>query len=1793
MRRNFAKKAISLLLMAAMLSTMLPVNTFAASGSNTGPTVIFEQESENTYTDVNQTDWFYEAVKYALENEIFSGTGKNTFSPNFSLTRAMYVTVLGRVAGIDVSQYNTSVFNDVAAHEWYAPYVAWAVEKGITDGTGNGNFSPNEAITREQMAKMTVAYFEAYQIPYGAEEQTASEPGDKSSISPWALDFVLKLWRAGLFKGNEKGNFNPRSNATRAEAAAFCMRIHEAVKEWAEKNMMLPPKQPEQSGSGEGGGSSTSYTLTFDTNGGNPITPASLPAGTKLDTLPVPLKLGAMFDGWFYDSACTSKVQDTDVLTRSLTLYAKFTDAGALVQEETLRYASALDQKPDFSIVVLADGKSLEEVKAALTAENLFAPGQTDIIKVTGSGGSFTISAKNGTFDEGASYKLTLTDDALRFSGYADTVRTFTFSIAKQEVMKLGLSDSLKYLPAAEVSNMTKDGSSVSSLSVPLATLGTDISILNYNEGTFTYDGEPGFEVGDVVALYEGVRPDQRNINDDSGDGDVAYVEITAVNGTTYSYKTADAKEVLFIPDILPVNTADDEDNDPDNNSLTIDKVKMFFGDDKYAELGLDATTTADEGDFIGFYTGTFGAGMSSAEFGRIINVSEDGDSNYVITYSIVTQDEMMSSADLHDTETLDGEKLLANTDVAALEARIMAQAMDSGFADRAADYLTALTLQTDGFAELGEKMNLESLCVLSEDGKPLSGSEIGLLGKVKPELSDLDVRASIGYWLPHFNKSGVSCNVTVSFKLTFNVGENAVVIKVSGTFTEEVKIETSLSADIIWKWYFIIPVPVDFVINTGFEFYTYTGIGVDASITTKENPGGMNIGAELEKLIDSADSERNKETKDALIEKYQEMLKTETDWVEIFSQEIFATEGGIDPFHIVAYSIKLEFIVSANVNVSIGCSFSHMAAKGYYYSLSLANKSATSRQADLVEERQEFTFYVLGTIGLRAGIKLTLEVGLFSVKLDSVGISAEAGVYVRLWGYFYYKYTYSASAGKNEKYAGALYVELGIYLEIKFFAQVLDSKYKYETDIYSNEWPLWSAGREDNVMDFSYDASGAPQFTMCGNLRSLKLDDKWFTMKQMNLKTGVDAEALYDDANDFTIEITNDAFTYDASNNKLTVTPSTGVSKLTGEMIITWKDAPLAFTSSSISRRIPLYWDTPVGSVAVVAYDIAPTADTEPSRMFSAINGESFDLPEDLRTPAWWENEYLFGGWYKDAAFTQPQPIPFIMPEGVKSITLYAKWTPNTHFPYYVEHYQEIPIGGMSTLVETETLYGTARTQVNLPEGKTYPGFYLDSWAPTQIFITAERGYYSAGVPNGVARYHYFRNSHTVVYHMLPDGVKDIEIKVRYGSPITQPHYVRPGYDFDGWDKEIPDTMPDQDGLVFTAKWKARTDTPFRVEHYVVKPGSTDDYTFRNSEKKTGATDTTVTAADHRLTLAGLQYDHATVNGQTITEANLNGDGKLVFKLYYKYSSDTADYTVRHVRESVGGSELESEGAVVFEETRNGLIGEETEAAARTYGIYRGFTAGPIAQKSIAYDGSTVVTIRYSRNNYTTTWDATGGSFADESFIKTQSVKYGAPIVRPEPPALEGRVFAGWEGGVDLGSIPILDNAMPGDNLGYYAIWSAPAEGDTITVYFSSDPTEEPEELKVTLGGSYSSLPFPEPTLEGYTFAGWYTQIGDKAITHETSVTIAADHTLYAFWTPDAYKIDYDLGDGGVNDPANPGSYTEQSGVITLKPPTREGYTFVGWYSGWGMAEKVEEDEAIPVGTRGYVRFLAEWEQN
>ena len=94
------------------------------------------------------------------------------------------------------------------------------------------------------------------------------------------------------------------------------------------------------------------------------------------------------------------------------------------------------------------------------------------------------------------------------------------------------------------------------------------------------------------------------------------------------------------------------------------------------------------------------------------------------------------------------------------------------------------------------------------------------------------------------------------------------------------------------------------------------------------------------------------------------------------------------------------------------------------------------------------------------------MYVGLFSLKLDRIGIVAEVGVYTQLYGYFFYHLEWIQGTQKKCNSAGALYIELGMYLDIKFVATLFSSsKLTWAPTIYANQWPLWSAGQRQNVM--------------------------------------------------------------------------------------------------------------------------------------------------------------------------------------------------------------------------------------------------------------------------------------------------------------------------------------------------------------------------------------------------------------------------------------------------------------------------------------------------------------------------------------------------------------------------------------------------------------------------------------------------------------------------------------------------------------------------------------------------------
>jgi len=320
------------------------------------------------FQDVSPTDWFYDAVVHVQEKGIFSGTNANSFSPKGTMTRAMYVTALGRMAGVDTGAYSTSSFADVKAGSWYAPYVEWAVKEGITDGTGGGKYSPNATVSREQMATMTLRYFESEQIPYQTENPVTTEPGDLADVSPWAADAVVKLWQAGVFTGDEKGNFNPREQATRAEAAVLFMRNNAVVEAWKNQNQtpVTPtptPTSPVTStptpspGGNSGGGTpgdngsspgagSTAYTLTFESNGGTAVAAQTVRKGQVLNNLPAPTKEGYIFQGWFTDSDFSLIFAEGSTLTEDIKLYAKYTDSVDRAVQSTPSYSVLDDAEP-------------------------------------------------------------------------------------------------------------------------------------------------------------------------------------------------------------------------------------------------------------------------------------------------------------------------------------------------------------------------------------------------------------------------------------------------------------------------------------------------------------------------------------------------------------------------------------------------------------------------------------------------------------------------------------------------------------------------------------------------------------------------------------------------------------------------------------------------------------------------------------------------------------------------------------------------------------------------------------------------------------------------------------------------------------------------------------------------------------------------------------------------------------------------------------------------------------------------------------------------------------------------------------------------------------------------------------------------------------------------------------------------------------------------------------------------------------------------------------------------------
>lgn len=1237
----------------------------------------------------------------------------------------------------------------------------------------------------------------------------------------------------------------------------------------------VEPLLPARPGSGAVKLSTRIFTIRFETDGGSPLEAIQLREGSRLGGLPIPYRADSIFLGWFYDADLDNRVSDNHVIQSNLTLYAQYTDTAPLAESETPRAATQLDQPQNFTFVVIApQALSIDQVKAGINGKNLNNPSETGFYEVSEltvqsqvNETQYVVSGRDGLFATGATYKFTLEDEQLRYAGYGQSVRDFNFTTEKAEVLNLSLNSGLIYISVEEISNFMVDGQASDSLSIPLAT--TDLGTIDFTSGSFDYDLSD-LAVGQAVAIYKGVRPDERSINDESGEGEVAYITITAVQGKTCQFVNAAAQDVLFTPDILPLNRDDDQDGQPDNDSVKVEKAVLDFASGDYAVLGLDDETTVDVGDFLAFYTGTMNSPDGQATYGRILSVESDGDW-YTLDFEAVSLETMRSVMDLYDNKGVSGETLLEGVDPSDLEDSVEQQARESGFAEEAATYLAALTLETEEFTTLKGDFDLAGYNIVLDDGTPLSPGDMQLMSGSKVEVEVTEIKATINKRLVHFEGlEGLRLTLKIGIEIKISTGEESeIVIGVTGYFEQEVRVSINASGGAVWKWWGIFPYIDEYRLNANIDLYEYTGIAIEATIATKEkdeeldtNDVGENLAKQIKDLLDARDKymgDDEQTVADGLNEKYAAMLENESDWVELFSQKIFEQEGSVDPFHILVYEINLNFVITANMNISIGCDFYYENAKRYNYSIGVFQKTCTTETIDLVEEHYEFTFYVMGTMGLRAGLKFEIKVGVFSTKLASLGISAEVGAYVRVWGYFYYELSYTTSRGRQSKSSGALYFELGIYMEIAFEAQAFKGTFSYNPTLYENEWPLWSAGARENVQAFAEMEEEITEISLKKHVQTFEVPDTLFTMSYLDLKTGETGEGFYDDAKSFKIEITNEAFSYDPQTNLLKLTPD-GDQSETADLVITWIQAPLVFTSEPIQRTIQLYWDNYNDGYAIVFHSRGGSAVPMILKPFNA----TVVAPADPVYPG-----YDFGGWFLDEALTRPYQIPETMPN--EDVQVYAKWIPRPDTSYRVDHYQQNLSNSLYTLVESEQLTGTTDSMVQ-PAVKDYPGFA----APALKAITVQAD------GRAVQSYYYSRNRYQLTFAQgIQNDQEDWVYSLKYGESITVPQVTAAGFDFIDWgETAIPETMPAAN-LLYTARWSPGKNTPYRVEHYIQNTTGT-GYTLQTAEYLTGETGSELTLADLGLKANGITYQTGTVNGKTVATTTIAKTGKLVIKLYY-----------------------------------------------------------------------------------------------------------------------------------------------------------------------------------------------------------------------------------------------------------------------------------------------------------------------
>ena len=203
------KRFLSIILTVLMLASVLSVTASAA---------------ELPFTDVPEP--FQEAVQYVYDAGLMNGISDTEFGIELPYTRAMFVTMLGRMDGVDPAEYPGTQFKDVAADNWAAPYINWAAKNNIVNGVGNGLFAPKDTITEEQYCTIVCRYMDANGIDFTGAPVWTPEIADMDEVSTWAKAPVVNMVYYNLVGLTSDFRYLPQSELYRGLIAYYFMNLH-------------------------------------------------------------------------------------------------------------------------------------------------------------------------------------------------------------------------------------------------------------------------------------------------------------------------------------------------------------------------------------------------------------------------------------------------------------------------------------------------------------------------------------------------------------------------------------------------------------------------------------------------------------------------------------------------------------------------------------------------------------------------------------------------------------------------------------------------------------------------------------------------------------------------------------------------------------------------------------------------------------------------------------------------------------------------------------------------------------------------------------------------------------------------------------------------------------------------------------------------------------------------------------------------------------------------------------------------------------------------------------------------------------------------------------------------------------------------------------------------------------------------------------------------------------------------------------------------------------------------------